>query len=110
MLASYNKAQKKDCNTYIDAATTNQTTRDNTCKQYNFTDPTSLKYFMNATWYGDSKSFYYETVQNETELTSAEMTALYDPKTAGSLGEAIVMQTTAIAGKYKCVDATNCTA
>ena len=51
-LASYNKANSKDCASYISQVTTDQTQITNICSTYDFTDVDQLKAFVNATWYG----------------------------------------------------------
>ena len=68
-----------------------------------------MKAFVNATWYY-ANPYYMELLKNETTLTDQELTNLFNPKTSGSLGEAIITATTTISTKYKCVNATNCTA
>ena len=107
-LASYNKANSKDCASYIQQVTTDQTQITNICSTYDFTDVDQLKAFVNATWYGDG--YYLEKLQQDTTLTSDQTTKLFDATVTGSFGAAIVLQTTAISTKYTCAAAANCTA
>ena len=37
------------------------------CNGYNMTDPNQMKFYVNATWYGDSS--YRQTFQNKTKMT-----------------------------------------
>ena len=87
-LASYNKANSKDCASYVSLVTTDQSQVTAACSNHDFTNVDQLKYYVNATWYGDSP--YMTTLRSETGLTEAETTDLFNPETAGSLGATIL--------------------
>lgn len=83
-------------------ATANATTATTICDVTgaDFSDFYTVMKYINATWYCqpdfNSNCSYYATVQNETNLTDAEMVAFYNSATQYSFGWALLNRTQTI--------------
>lgn len=80
-------------------ATTNLTTINNVCTQYNFGNLDDLRFFVNGTWFGEEA---YNNVQTATGMNDAEMTKFYDPTDNNSFGNELYDVLLAMANKYDC--------
>jgi len=78
-LALYNYVNDLDCWKYMAAANISVGDADCACHNYNFSDVTMLKLFVNATWYNDLLS-----IGPITLLSTEQIYAFYNPDTNNS--------------------------
>lgn len=65
----------------------------------NFTDVTTLTTWVDGTWYGAEMT---QTVQDVTDMDSAQIAAFYDFTTVGSFGNWLQQSILGIYNKYEC--------
>lgn len=84
------------------------------CANYDFSNVTQIKSFVNATWYKNNTDtnwggYYSDVLMNATNLSAAQMTQLFDHATQGTFGWYVYDNAGRVAVKYSCKDTANCT-
>ena len=76
------------------------------CNNHSMTDPDEIKFYINATWYGEE---YVEYFKNETGFTDAQVDQFFDLNNPASFGSAIVDTNGLNAVQFECGNLVNCT-
>jgi len=105
-LALFNSLEGLDCGSYMRVAEIEQSSIDVACANYNFTNVTELKTFVNATWYND-----FSSLEPLTGLTTKQVQAFYNPTTNASFQNVLDQIDQSNAEFFGCTqNTTNCTA
>lgn len=97
----------RNCSYYMESAQ-NATKAAQTCEQFDFTNVTQLKLFVNGSWYGD---LYKTKIMEATNFTEEEYTAFYatgnesNPQSFGNFMQTVTLNT---ATHFNCINTTNC--
>lgn len=73
-----------DCAYYVDQVP--GASSEDTCATYNFSNLTSLQYFVNATWYGD---LYKDSFMKTVGWTETQFNAFFNVTTTNSFGNTL---------------------
>ena len=77
-----------DCESFVNQIYQNLTKSIQLCEDYEMTNPATVKFYINATWYGKNTT-YYETFKNQTGFTDDEIETFFDPIIKNSFGNEI---------------------
>ena len=78
------------------------------CAQYDFSDVSRLKAFINGTWYG---GYYRESLMNATTMNETQLDTLYAINgTSTSFGCKLAEVLSSIAQRFECKNTANCSA
>lgn len=64
-------------------------------------NPDTIKFYINATWYGDSTE-WYSNFQTETQFTDDQIKAFFDTDNNESFGYAIMVNNLQNVFEYDC--------
>ena len=109
VMASKIKASGNDCAFYFVQATVDPKDAVTICDGVDFTDPNTLKYYMNATWYGSYDCPQAVAMIAKTGITQVQYYYFYFPA-AAPLGFGAVLSDTLndIADNYNCARDATC--
>jgi len=85
------------CENFMNKASTNLETINNTCQKFNFGQLEDLRFFVNGTWFGQNA-----TVMAETGMNMTEMNNFYNASIVGSFGAEIATVLSDTANMYNC--------
>ena len=74
----------------VNIAYENSTRSEEECLKHNMTNPNTIKFYINATWYGDSK--YVEDFLSETGMTTYQFDRFFSKSDPASFGYAIAQE------------------
>jgi hypothetical protein len=94
------------CTDYVAVAVSDTDRQAAICAQVDLTNPNSIQFFTNATWYGNA---YYTEFLTASGMTAAEFTAFWDATNTASFGYIYAQSLVDISTQFGCADAANCT-
>ena len=105
-MSSTFKANGQDCSFFVAKSGVDTDKVTEICTDMDFYNPSSLQFFLNATWYGGP---YLEAMYAYTGFTTAQWAAFTSMADFTDFQFQTVIATAGVAGQYGCANSNNCT-